>query len=113
VHARRGLLQVLTIDPLVEQQLVEAIRPGEMGAGLALLPGTVEHLVDSATSKLRTAEDLGHSPVLVCAAPLRAPLSRLMRTSAPRLAVLSYAEIDPTLRIETLGVIAHVDALVA
>jgi flagellar biosynthesis protein FlhA len=113
VHARSGQLQVLTLDPLVEQQLVESVRPGELGAGLALPPGSVERLVDSAAARLRAAEDLGHSPVLVCAAPLRAPLSRLMRTSAPRLAVLSYAEIDPSLRIETLGVIANADALVA
>ena len=113
VHSRGGLLQVLTLDPIAEQQLVESVRPGEMGAGLALPPGMVERLVDSASSRLRAAEDMGHSPVLVCAAPLRAPLSRLLRTSASRLPVLSYAEIDPTLRIETLGVIAHADALVA
>ena len=113
VHSRGGLLQVLTLDPIAEQQLVESVRPGEMGAGLALPPGMVERLVDSATARLRAAEDMGNSPVLVCAAPLRAPLSRLLRTSSSRLPVLSYAEIDPTLRIETLGVIAHADALVA
>ncbi len=113
VHARGGLLQVLTLDPMVEQQLVESVRPGDLGAGLSLPPGMVERLVDSAASRLRAAEDLGHSPVLVCAAPLRAPLSRLLRTSSSRLPVLSYAEIDPSLRIETLGVIAHADALVA
>ena len=54
-----------------------------MGAGLALPPGMVERLVDSATTRLRAAEDMGNSPVLVCAAPLRAPLSRLLRTSSP------------------------------
>ena len=104
---------MLTLDPVLEQQLVESVRPGEMGAGLALPRRHGRGLVDSAAARLRAAEDLGHSPVLVCAAPLRAPLSRLMRTSAPRLAVLSYAEIDPSLRIETLGVVAHANALVA
>jgi flagellar biosynthesis protein FlhA len=112
VHARGGLLQVLTLDPMLEQQLVESVRPGDIGSGLALQPGVVERLVDSAAARLRACEERGQSPVLVCAAPLRAPLSRLMRTSAPRLPVMSYAEIDPGLRIETLGVIAHADALV-
>jgi len=43
--------------------------------------------------------------VLVCAARIRAPLARIVRTAAPRLPVLSYAELGPQLQLETLGVV--------
>jgi flagellar biosynthesis component FlhA len=36
----------------------------------------------------------------------------LIRAAAPRLAVLSYAEIAPSLRIETLGVVNGVAATI-
>ena len=44
-------------------------------------------------------------PVLVCAAPLRPALRKLTRTAAPRLPVLSYAELGSQLRLDTRGVV--------
>ena len=109
--SRDGSLQVLTLDPRLEQQLVEAVRPGEHGGALALDHALVERLVDNAATTLTAAEQLGQSPVLVCAPSVRAPLRRLLAPHVPRLAVLSYPELDPTLRIETTGVVSGVHAI--
>ncbi len=111
--ASAGTLQVLTLDPRLEQQLVEAVRPGEQGGVLAVDSSLVERLVDNACSALTAAEQLGQAPVLVCAPSVRAPLRRLLHPHAPRLAVLSYSEIDTTLRIETTGVVHSGHALAA
>ena len=111
--SRDGSLQVLTLDPRLEQQLVEAVRPGEHGGVLALDHALVERLVDSAAAALTAAEQLGQAPVLVCAPSVRAPLRRLLQPHVPRLAVLSYAELDPSLRIETTGVVSGVHAIAA
>jgi flagellar biosynthesis protein FlhA len=111
--ARDGLLQVMTLDPMLEQQLVEAVRPGENGGVIALPGGTVERLVDAAVQALLSAEREGRSPVLVCPPVVRAPLRRLLAPHVPRLPVLSYAEIDPALRIETTGVVSCGTAIAA
>ncbi len=111
--ARDGVLQVLTLDPMLEQQLVEAVRPGETGGVIALPGGTVERLVDAASQALLAAEREGRAPVLVCPPVVRAPLRRLLSPHVPRLPVLSYAEIDPTLRIETTGVVSCGTAIAA
>ena len=50
--------------------------------------------------------------MLVCAAALRPSVRRLMQTAAPRMPVLSYAELGPQLQIETVGVINVANATV-
>ena len=109
-----GVLRVLTLDPLLEQALAEAVRPGEAGSTLSLDPRRAEALVESVTARLRAAEDRGMTPVLACAPGLRAPLRRLVVLGAPRLPLLSYSEIGTSgLTIETVGTVSVEDAVAA
>jgi len=56
------------------------------------------------------AEQSGVQPVLVCAQPLRLPIRRLVESAAPRLPVLSYAELGGQLTIVPVGVVNVVHA---
>ena len=111
VHEQDGVLHVITLDPVLEQTLAEALRPGEHGANLALDALTAEHLVTASSSCLERAEGQGISAVLVCAPPLRAPLRRLLKVAVGRLNVLSYDDVSNHARIETVGSVSGVHAL--
>jgi flagellar biosynthesis protein FlhA len=100
-----GHLPVITVDPMLEQQLAELLRPSENGSFLALAPDKAEALTLAVAHRAREAEQEGEMPVLVCAAPLRPALRKLVRTAAPRLPVLSYAELGTQLRLDTRGVV--------
>ncbi|MDP9388761.1 MAG: flagellar biosynthesis protein FlhA [Actinomycetota bacterium] len=100
-----GRLAALTFDPLVEHSLLEGLRQGEQGVFLALDPEQVERLAIEVAARVQAAEQLGEQPVLLCSAPLRPAIRRLVRAAAPRLPVLSYAELGPQLRVETIGVV--------
>lgn len=104
-HAVDGRLAVVTLEPVVEHSLLEALRAGDSGSFLALDPARAERLALEAAARAEEAEARGETPVLVCSQQLRPALRRLVRTTAPRLAVLSYAELGPQLRLETVGVI--------
>ena len=108
-----GVLQVLTLEPMLEQQLLEAVRPGEQGGVLALPPMIVERIVDGTLQVLAAAEREGNAPVLVCAPTLSSPVRRLLAPHAPRLPVLSYSEIDTSLTIQTTGVVSGGAAIAA
>ena len=103
--ATEGHLPVITIEPLLEQQLGEVLRTSDNGSFLALAPDKAEALTLAVAQKAREAEREGEMPVLVCAAPLRPALRKLTRTAAPRLPVLSYAELGSQLRLDTRGVV--------
>ena len=103
--AHDGRLPVITFDPLVEHSLLEALRIGDGGSFLALEPERAERLALEVADRAEVAEQRGDAPVLVCSAQLRPALRKLTRTTAPRLPVLSYAELGSQLRLETMGVV--------
>ena len=113
-HAQDGVLRVLTLDPLLEHQFVETLRPTESGPQLAMDPARVERVVDEVSRKVRAVEDAGWSPVLVCAPALRAPLRRVVSLTTPGVAVLTYSEVSgPGLVVETVGVVSGAEAVAA
>ena len=108
-HASDGRLPVLTLEPLVEHSLLEVLRTGDQGSFLALDAERAERLALQVARSAEAAEQRGEQPVLICAARLRAALRRLVHAAAPRLPVLSYAELGPQLSLETMGVVSLAD----
>jgi flagellar biosynthesis protein FlhA len=104
-YSRDGRLPVLTLDPLVEHSLAEALRIGEHGSYLALDPGIAEQVALAVAREAEMAEMRGVEPVFVCAQQLRAALRRLLKAAAPRLPVLAYSELGSQLELETIGVV--------
>jgi flagellar biosynthesis protein FlhA len=101
-----GTLAVVTLDPQLEQGLLESVRPGENGSFLAIDSGTAEAVINDVTRLATAAEDQGVSPVLACSPQLRSPLIRLLRAGARAEPVLSYSEIAGIhSQIETMGVV--------
>jgi flagellar biosynthesis protein FlhA len=105
-HAEDGRLPVLTVEPRVQQTLLESLRPGESGASIAADAGLLEAVLQSVHRTLAEQTARGQKPVLVVPAPLRAPVRRLLRLSAPNLPVLSYPELaSSSVNVEAIGVI--------
>jgi flagellar biosynthesis protein FlhA len=104
-YARDGKLPVLSLDPLLEHSLADALRAGDQGSYLALDPALAEQLALAIARDAEAAEMKGIEPVFVCAGQLRPALRKLVRAAAPRLPVLSYGELGAQLELETLGVV--------
>jgi flagellar biosynthesis protein FlhA len=105
-YAVDGRLTVITLDPMLEQQLLESLRPSETGAFMAIDGMRAEAIVSEAARLAETAEQQGLTAVLACSPQLRLPLMRLLRAGSRRVQVLSYSEISgSTAQIETIGVV--------
>ncbi|GAB2693771.1 flagellar biosynthesis protein FlhA [Thalassiella azotivora] len=113
-YAQDGVLRVITLDPLLEQSVADAVRPGDTGPVLALDPRRAEGLVDQLQRLVAQAEDRGLTAVLAVAPGLRSPVRQLVALGVPRLSVLSYTEVGASgLPIETVGTVTNLDALAA
>jgi flagellar biosynthesis protein FlhA len=108
-YAEDGLLSVITVDPRLESLLGEAVRRGEDAYAL-LDPNTVAKIYTSLTKQMQTAQASGLHPIVLCSPPVRLALKRLTERAAPQLVVLSYSEIAPGLRVESIGQISTTDA---
>jgi flagellar biosynthesis protein FlhA len=109
-YAQDGRLTVITLDALYEQGLMERLRTGDGGTFLALDGDAAEHLATEVARLAEAAEQMGAVPVLVCMAPLRPALRRLVTAVAPRLPVLAYNELGSTLQLETIGTVTGTHA---
>ncbi|HTD32567.1 MAG TPA: flagellar biosynthesis protein FlhA [Candidatus Elarobacter sp.] len=101
-YAENGLLSVITVDPRLETLLGEAVRRGEDAYAL-LDPGTVAKIYASLTKRMQEAQQSGLHPIVLTSPGTRLALKRLTERAAPGLVVLSYSEIAPGLRVESIG----------
>jgi len=104
-YAEDGLLSVITVDPRLESLLGEAVRRGEDAYAL-LDPNTVAKIYNSLSKQMQAAQSSGLHPIVLCSPPVRLALKRLTERAAPQLVVLSYSEIAPGMRVESIGQIS-------
>jgi flagellar biosynthesis protein FlhA len=105
VFAQDGVLPVLTLDPMTERELNEALRMGENGSFLAPDPELAMGLANGMADAVLRAEQLGRQPVLVCSGVIRSALHKLLAAFPHCPPVLALNEIGPQLQIETLGTV--------
>ena len=116
-RVRDGVLRVVMIDPVLEQAMLESLRPSEQGAQLVLDPADLDAVLASLTQGLATANELGADACLVCAPAIRPAVRRLVASQgigSDALPVFSYAEASAVnAAIETIGVIRGRDSIAA
>jgi flagellar biosynthesis protein FlhA len=98
-------LRAIALDPMIEQEVSESITATSDGEFLAMEPSRAQALVTALRDRVEAAGTLGARPVLLCSARVRRHLRRLSEQSVPQLAVCSYNEIAPGIRVETVGVV--------
>ncbi len=109
-----GVLRIIMIDPVLEQSMLEALRPSELGSQIIMDQGRLEHVLTSVRTLVEQAAEKGMSPVLVCAPALRPAIRRLVAPQVSGLAVLSYQEVTSAqVGIETIGVVRAFDSIPA
>jgi flagellar biosynthesis protein FlhA len=104
-RGRDGHLPVISLEPLLEQHLLQCLTRTERGSSVTLDPELAEALCSSITETVRAAEHGDHHPVLVCSPPLRPALRRFSQRVVPHVPVLSFDELAPQFMIHDLGAI--------
>ncbi len=93
------VLGVYFLDPMIEDTVREAIQRTASGSTLALEPELASDIVKAAG---RAVADTA-APVIVTAADIRCHVRHLLEIEHPKIAVLSYPEIEPDVKLQSLG----------
>ena len=101
-----GKGKFIILAPDVEDAIIKGVQHSELGAHLSIEPALVNSLIRSLEEHVHEAVRRGIEPMVLCSPVVRPHFKRLTESVIPRLPVFSYAEIDPTARIETIGVIS-------
>ncbi|KGK90367.1 flagellar biosynthesis protein FlhA [Desulfosporosinus sp. HMP52] len=118
-HVRQGLarqilqpllgkdksLPVMTLDPQIEQQILDSIQPSDYGTYLALDPKILHVLMKNLTREVEKVVLKGLTPVIVCAPLVRINLKRVTERQLPQLMVLSYNELVQGVQVQAVGMV--------
>jgi type III secretion protein V len=101
-----GSLSAIVLHPTVEEQMRQAVRQTSAGAVLMLNPATAQHIAGQIRTALQPFMGSGAPVVLLTSLELRPYLRKLTEIELGRVPVLSYQELVPTIRVNTLASVA-------
>jgi flagellar biosynthesis protein FlhA len=104
--AADGTLNVLTLSPDLEQQILDAVQQAPARAQPVLAPQATRAIVSAVSQAAECVTLSGQDPVLLVPPKIRAAVRRLLERALPHVAVLSHLELPPDVHIRSVGAVA-------
>jgi flagellar biosynthesis protein FlhA len=100
------VLHVLTLEPSLEQKIVESKAQSRSGAIFsALEPALKSAWIKALGKSVRLVNDQGFFPVILCSSQARYLVRNALEREFPEVAVLSVVEIAPDYKVKSVGII--------
>jgi len=103
------VLQVLTLDPNLEEILSKNIKRTEHGSYLALDPSLVAGVVAAVSKQVEKLLVINTQPVVMTPPTLRRHFRKLIEPSLPTVFVVSHAEIVDDINLQAVGKVSLKD----
>lgn len=104
-YAPNDTLACLTIDPQLENKISSSVQRTERGSFVALDPNTMQVLIKNLNTELQKLTNMGYQPLILASPAVRLYFRKLTERVAPTLTVLSYAELEPKVEVQALGMV--------
>ena len=95
----------ITLDPSLEQLIVDSTKQSEHGTYLAIEPAQVHFIFDKLRGIIENMKNKGRTPVILTSPLVRRQFRKITEQISPELAVLSYNEIDNNIEVFSEGVV--------
>lgn len=96
---------VITLDPKVEQEIMNSVKQTEQGAYLTLDPEKIQQIIQSLKTETAKLENLGRTPIIVTSPIVRMYFKKLTEDYMQDLIVVSYNEIENNVELQSVGMV--------
>ena len=100
-------ITVFTIDPQLEETMINSVHQSEYGSFLALDPHLGEKVVAQIGDHISNFRRMDKTPCGLCSPRLRPHLKKFTERNHPNLTILSYQEIVPQVKVQSVGIITN------
>ncbi|MDR0433743.1 MAG: flagellar biosynthesis protein FlhA [Gracilibacteraceae bacterium] len=104
-YAEHGLIRVLTLDAEIENMIIAGVKQSEHSTYLSIPPESIQDVVHSLMEHMNRLKDIITTPIVVTSPGVRMYFHRITEQFCPSVAVLSFNEIDSSVRIQSVGVL--------
>ena len=101
----RETTSVVTLDPVIEQEIMKSVKQTEQGAYLALDPERSRSILKSVETEVKKMENMGKNPIVITSPIVRIYFKRLTEEYYRDLVVVSYNEIGSDVELQSVGMI--------
>ncbi len=98
--------QVLTLDPSMEQTIMDSVKRTEQGMYLSLDPEIIEALLTATGQAVQKQEAMGRTPIILTSPIVRIYYKRLIEERYPDVIVISYGELDNQVELQSVGMVS-------
>lgn len=96
---------VVTLDPKLEQEIMNSVKQTEQGAFINLDPETTKRIMQSVESETDKLERLGKTPIVLTSPIVRMYFKKLSEDYFRDLIVISYNEIENNVELQSVGMV--------
>jgi len=100
-----GVLNVLTVEPQIEQLFMEALGQYGDAGSIALEPSAADRFQKGLRIEAEKSAHRGLQPVILVSSPIRLVFKRFTETALPGLAVLAYSEVPLGQEVKAIGMV--------
>ncbi len=101
-------LTVATLDPRVEEQIMQMIKNGQMNSqNMGFSPNQVNNFFESMASRISEMTQEGTRPILLVSPPIRRVVRSFIEPIFPDLSVISFSELTSDTNIKSIGAIEY------
>lgn len=101
-----GTINVITLDPGIEQTIQASIQRTEQGSFLTIDPNVGQEILQAISMQVDALSEKGLQPILLTSPPIRPALRKLTERSFPSLVLLSWNEIAPKVNVNSVAMVA-------
>lgn len=98
--------KVITLDPQVEKLIMDSVKQTEYGSYLTLPPDVSQNIINKLLKEVSKLTSIGQQPIVITSPIVRLYFKRMTEQAVPELVVLSYNELDPSIEIQSVGVVS-------
>lgn len=98
-------LKVITAGASVEKKFAESVHRSDQGNYLSIDPETSQLIFQKISEQAAQLQQTGVQPILLTSPAIRIYMRQFIEGFAPDLPVLSYNELEPTIEIQSVGVV--------
>jgi len=96
---------VVTLDPKIEQDIMDSVKQTEQGAYLTLDPEKSQNIINAVNEEITKLQNLGKSSIIVTSPIVRMYFKKLTSDYFKDLIVISYNEIDSSVELQSVGMV--------
>ncbi len=105
--SENNTIYVITLSPKIEDLISQSVEQTDQGSYLAIEPKQAQQIFQNLSETIQNVMQKGYQPIILTAPMIRHHFKSLTSRVAPDLTVLSFNELEPTLNIQSVGMVKY------